>query len=269
MPELPEVESMRRFLAPLVEGRTVTGFTTDSPKAIRTPDAERFAAGILREKFAPIERRGKYFLFRLETGRTLVIHLRMTGHLNVEGARETPERYTHHTFALDDGTELRMRDARKLGQLWLVDDDAEAMGDMGPEPLDAAFTPDVLAASLEKRSAPVKPVLMEQAVVAGVGNIYADEALFVAGIHPLTPARELTQDQTAALQSAIVSVLSHAADSQTEYLRQKRTTPEWQGTAPHFIVPREAGKPCANCGNPVARIAIRGRGTYFCSACQK
>ncbi len=192
MPELPEVETIVRDLRPRLAGRTITALRVlpGNPSIVRGGTAASLDAELRGSRIETIGRRGKYLLFALDNGRTLVVHLRMTGSLLHRAAGAPADAYTRAVLSLDDGTELRFADLRKFGTLHLVGGQAEALGTLGPEPLGDDFTPRYLAARARGRTAPAKSFLLNQAIVAGVGNIYADEALFAAGIDPRRPAGE-------------------------------------------------------------------------------
>ena len=202
-------------------------------------------------------------------GKKLVLHLRMTGSLQVlEPGQERPQ-YTRNLFLLDDGCELCFVDPRELGMIWLVEDEEEVLGGLGPEPLEAAFTPDVLAHRISGRAAPVKALLCDQAVVAGVGNIYADEALHLAGIHPLRPGTELTAQDNARLHEAIVMRLTEATEQLAPIMPAGGLPTESERGAETLLVARSKGSACSRCSAAIARVVVRGRSAYFCPRCQQ
>lgn len=218
-----------------------------------------------------IGRRGKYLLIHLDAGETLIIHLRMTGQLTVmpEGSQALEDRHSRARFDLADGEQLLFTDARKFGRIWLVRDVMEVIGKLGPEPLDWDFTPEVLGGRLRKRRVAVKALLLDQGVVAGVGNIYADEALFLSGIHPLHPAASLTDDEISRLHAAIRFVLTESIDQRGTLLRDYRTPYGQDGAYKSRLrVYGQPGRPCPRCGAPIERIRVTQRSTHFCPRCQ-
>ncbi len=269
MPELPEVETVRNELEPHVVGRSISGVTLFWEGMLRQPSPAEFYSRISRQEITGLSRRGKYLIFSLSSGDLLVIHLKMSGSLIVGKDSSEPPKYSRAIIRLDNGTSIFFSDPRKFGTMQLVKDKTSVLGKLGPEPLEADFTPEVLARRLSKRKAPIKAVLLDQGFIAGIGNMYADEALFFAGIHPLRPANSLSQDEVARLHSAIQQVLSSAITNKgasiVNYLRPGGE----QGTAQfQFKVAHGRGKNCPNCGTLLKRIVVRNRGTYFCPKCQ-
>ncbi|MFO7632845.1 MAG: bifunctional DNA-formamidopyrimidine glycosylase/DNA-(apurinic or apyrimidinic site) lyase [Caldilinea sp.] len=274
MPELPEVETYVRELAPLLSDRRVVRARVTWPRTIAIPDAEAFTVQIAGQQFVNFSRRGKYMLLGLESGMTMIVHLRMTGHLLLVEAGAPVDQHTHVVMNLDDGRLLIFQDSRKFGRIWLVPDPAPVLAKLGPEPFDAAFTREVFGASLQGRSASIKTLLLDQGIVAGVGNIYADESLFRAGIHPARPAGSLNASEIAALHEAVRQVLidgiAGAGSSLGTSGLQNYSRP---GGAPggfqeKFNVFRRAGQPCPQCGASVERIVLAQRSTHFCPNCQ-
>ncbi len=274
MPELPEVETYVRELAPELAGRQVLGAQVNWSRTIASPDAEHFPGLIAGQRFATFGRRGKYMLLGMEGGLTLVVHLRMTGHLRVESADATTDQHTHVVMPLDDGRLLLFQDSRKFGRIWLVPDAAAVLAHLGPEPLEAGFTVAGFAERLSNRTASIKALLLDQSIVAGVGNIYADEALFRAGIHPARPAGTLEAGEVAALHAAIRAVLvegiAKAGSSLGKSGLQNYVRPGGSlgGFQDEFKVFRRTGLPCPVCGTPVERIVLAQRSTHFCPQCQ-
>lgn len=268
MPELPEVETIKRELQPLV-GRRFRDVYLAYGKAVAYPSPEAFRQGLKGKTIEEISRRGKYLLFRLAGGHHLILHLRMTGSLLLKSSGSPPDPYSRSIFYLDDGSELHFRDPRRMGRMWLVEKAEKVLGKLGPEPFDPDFTPQKLGERLEGRSAPIKALLLDQAVLAGVGNLYADEALFEAQIHPLRKAAELTSEEIKRLYQAIRKVLKrgiqHRGASVNTYFR-----PGGERGKAHlaFKVARRAGELCPRCGTIIERIVVRGRGSYFCPRCQ-
>lgn len=264
MPELPEVETIKNDLAPLVEGRRFVEVEVVEPACVRHPSPEDFRRGLEGRQVLRLGRRGKYLVFILD-GAAMVVHLKMTGGLFL-----SPRPATRASFRLDDGTRLYFADRRKLGGLWLVADAAEVVGDLGPEPLEPDFTPQALAERLRGRKSPIKALLLEQSLLAGVGNMYADEALFAAGIHPLRRGGDLSPQEVEALHGAIRQVLLTGIDTGGASVDTYRRP---DGSAGHthdgFQVAHRRGEVCPCCSTPIQRLPVRGRGTYFCPRCQK
>lgn len=267
MPELPEVENARQVLIKFgLPGRAFSSVTVGWANSVRGGSIENFVLGLPGRSIVEINRRGKYLLLPLDSGETLIIHLGMTGGLKVQPAPQPADPMVRHTFTLDDGRELRFRDPRKFGHLWLTADPAQAFPPFGPEPLSPDFTPEILAANLKNRNAPLKAMLLEQSIVAGLGNLYVDESLYLSGIHPLRPANSLTESETACLHHSILTALQ-SATAQYNHSREK----EWPDppSALHtWTIPRKDGEPCPQCQSPISGIRIRGRGTFFCPQCQ-
>jgi formamidopyrimidine-DNA glycosylase len=274
MPELPEVETIRRRLAPVLEGATIERAEIADPRLTRPVDPALVADALRGERIEALERRGKYLLWRLSSGRTLVVHLRMTGSLRHASDGELPEdAYRRATLALDTGAAVGYRDVRRFGTWELLDEghlrpylDAR----LGPEPLAGSFTASRLAALAAGRTTPVKAFLLDQRRIAGVGNIYADEALWRAQIHPLRPAGELSGDELGRLHRALRAVLRKGIERQGSTLRDY-VTPDGDGGAMQheFHVYGRFGEPCDRCGRPIERIVVGGRGTWFCPHCQR
>lgn len=267
MPELPEVENARRYLVQAgLSGRTITGFRTRWPKTVRKPALEEFVLGLGGRRMEAVHRRAKYILLPLDTGATLILHLGMAGRLRLQPESQPAHPLVHHVFSLDDGRELRFQDGRKFGKLWLVQDAAEVLPTLGPEPLGEGFTPQALGQALAGRNAPVKALLLEQSVVAGMGNLYADESLYLAGIHPLRPASGLSDADVSRLRDAIVAALTSAV---AQYDRGRTEGwPEPPLALETWTIPRQPAAPCPRCAGPVSGLRVRGRGTYFCPHCQ-
>jgi formamidopyrimidine-DNA glycosylase len=267
MPELPEVENMRRYLVQAgLPGRTITGFRTGWPKSVRKPALEKFVLGLSGRRVEAVHRRAKYLLFPLNTGSVLILHLGMTGGLRLQDRAQPAHPMVHHVFFLDDGRELRFQDGRKFGKLWLVQNASEVLPTLGPEPLGEDFTPQALGQALAGRNAPVKALLLEQSIVAGMGNLYADESLYLAGIHPLRPASGLSDADVSRLRDAIVAALTSAV---AQYDRGRAEGwPEPPLGLEAWTISRQPGAPCPRCGSPISGIRVRGRSTYFCPQCQ-
>lgn len=266
MPELPEVETIRSELAPYVLGREITGLTLLWEGIVKRPSVAEFHSRVIGQRITGLARRGKYLLFHLSSGEILVMHLKMTGSLLLDSS---DGKFIRAIIHLGDGTRLNFRDPRKFGAIWLVGDESAVTGKLGPEPLEAEFTPEVLAQLLDHRVAPIKAVLMDQSVIAGIGNMYADEALFDAKIHPLKPAGSLSNDGVKRLHRAIKKVLWAAIGNKGASVQNYFRPGGELGTAHYeFKVAHGLGKSCPDCGTPIRRIRVRNRGTYFCPRCQ-
>ena len=275
MPELPEVETIRRRLEPHLVGRRLERVEIADARLTRPFDPVEVAAELRGERVAAVDRRGKYLIVRFESGRALLIHLRMTGNvLHVAagtGLGDDPHRRA--VVRLDDGSDVVYRDVRRFGT-WLLAEPDEVepylAARLGREPLAAAFTTKRLAEALAGRRAPVKAAILDQRRLAGVGNIYADEALWRARIHPRRPAGELDLEELRALHRGIRSALKAGIERQGATLRDYRTPDGGSGRMQHeFKVYGREGEPCERCGTPIEKIRAAGRGTWFCPHCQR
>ncbi|HEY4346028.1 MAG TPA: bifunctional DNA-formamidopyrimidine glycosylase/DNA-(apurinic or apyrimidinic site) lyase [Gaiellaceae bacterium] len=273
MPELPEVESVRRRIAPVLEGRRLERVEISDARLTRPVDLDLVARELEGELVSAVDRRGKYLIVRFESGRSLLIHLRMTGSLRYAAGGTLPDDPYHRAVArLDDGSDVAYRDVRRFGT-WLLLEPGELDpyldARVGPEPLEAAFTARRFGARIAERRAPVKAVILDQKTIAGVGNIYADEALWRAGIHPLREARSLDEAEVKVLHRSIRKALEHGIARQGSTLRDYRLPDGETGEMQNeFKVYGRAGEPCDRCGTPIERIVVGGRGTWYCPACQ-
>jgi formamidopyrimidine-DNA glycosylase len=249
-------------------GRLIIGIVVDDEKLIRPYSTGEFCRQLLGNRITSLERRGKYLFFHLSHDKLFVVHLRMTGLLAINSRGN--KRAIRAVLQFDNGDELAFIDRRRLGVMRLVRSMDEITRKLGVEPLTADFNAVTLTKKLKGRKSPIKAVLLDQTMVAGIGNMYADEALFVARIHPLKEAGELSSREIKALYKAIVVVLKRAvAKKGASVDTYKRPTGE-KGTAhDEFNVAHRRGERCHNCGAAIERIAIRGRGSYFCPKCQK
>ena len=284
MPELPEVETIRRQLAPLVEGRVLEALTVADARWCAPLDPREVEAAVAGRAVRALSRRGKYLTWELDGGVFLACHLRMTGTMLYDpppdgttaasggsGTGEPP--HVRVTFLLEDDHRVVFCDPRRFGtgELLLGATALEAFfaARLGVEPLSEAFTAAHLRALARGRRAPVKAFLLDQSKVAGVGNIYADEALFRARIHPLRPAGALRGEQLRALRDAVVAVLGAGIDAGGATIDDFRHADGVQGSFQHaFLVHRRAGQPCPACGTTIRKLAAAGRGTYVCERCQ-
>lgn len=274
MPELPEVETMVRDLQTRVVGRTISSVEAPFAGTVRFPDYPEFKERVEGRTITSISRRGKYAIFSLDSGDALIIHRGMTGSVLLRSTVEPLEPYVRLIFRLDNGTELRFDDPRKFGKAFIMNASGEEhpmpWERMGPEPLSADFTPEYLASVLRNRKAPIKPLLLNQEIVAGLGNIYVDESLFLARIHPLRPAGSLSIDDVTRLYRAIREVLDRAVHSRGTTFSSYRDIEGRQGSYQDTLsVFRKEGEPCPTCGTNIERIVVGGRGTHFCPSCQE
>ena len=269
MPELPEVETIKNELVPHVVGRRINGVTLNWEGMVAEPSPQEFAERIKGQCVSRITRRGKYLIFSLSGGELMIIHLKMSGALLLGPDISQPPKYTRAIIHLDDGNHIFFRDPRKFGRMRLAGEGDAAIGALGLEPLEDSFTLPVLQECLSKRRAPVKAVLLNQAVIAGIGNMYADEALFAAGIHPFRSASSLSGVEIKRLYCSIHRVLTDAITAKgasvNTYLR-----PGGQKGNAHFEfkVAHRRGENCPVCEEPLQRRALRGRSSYFCPRCQ-
>ena len=267
MPELPEVETIRAHLAPRLQGRTLAHVEIFDPRLTRPFDLHEIAEELEGDRVVAVERRGKYLLLRLASGLGLLVHLRMTG-----GFHWAPMSHERAVIELDDGSRLVYRDVRRFGT-WLVLEDAELEPYLatknGPEPLGPRFTSAWLGVQLARRRAPLKAVLLDQRVVAGLGNIYADEALWRARLSPVLPANELDPAEVRRLVRAIRAALAMGIDRQGSTLSDYATPEGASGTMQdEFRVYGREGEPCPRCRTPIAKTRVGGRGTWYCPNCQ-
>ncbi|MGI8976324.1 MAG: bifunctional DNA-formamidopyrimidine glycosylase/DNA-(apurinic or apyrimidinic site) lyase [Thermomicrobiales bacterium] len=274
MPELPEVETVRRILEQETVGRQITCVTFhDFHGVIGDMDPDTFQALVRGQTLGCPQRRGKYLSIPLSEGLALVIHLRMTGRLLVLPNDAAPVRFEHLALHLDSGQDLRFADQRKFGRVLCLDaySARAALARLGPEPLERRFSASYLAQMASRRTAPVKNVLLDQRIVAGLGNIYVDEALFRARINPFTPAGTLTQDDHRRLVRAIRYVLRAALLNQGTTFSSFENPYGEQGRNADFLQvygKGKAGQRCGRCDNELAWTKLGGRGTSFCPTCQ-
>ena len=273
MPELPEVEITARGLAELLPGRRIVAVSgLDWERMLGGLTADAFAAALVGATVAGVGRRGKLLLVRLDAGRTLAVHRKMSGNLLFYPQSRQPAPHTHAVFHFADGTELHYVDPRKFGRLYFCPDEAAVevvLTGLGPEPLGEELTAEELGRRLARRSIPIKQTLLDQRIVAGLGNIYADEALFLAGISPLRPASSLTAAERERLIAAIRQVLNEAiGEGGTTFSQHLNALGEAGQYWSRRRVYGRAGEPCPTCGTPVSRTVLAQRATHFCPTCQ-
>ncbi len=273
MPELPEVETVRRGIAPVLEGATIEQAAILDPRLVRPFDPELVAAELVGERVEAVARRGKYLVLRLLSGRALLIHLRMTGSLRHAPRGALPEDpHRRAVLSLDNGSDVAYRDVRRFGT-WELLEAADVRpylaARLGPEPL-GSFSAARLAQRLAGRRAPIKSALLDQRTVAGLGNIYVDEALWHSRLHPRRAAGELDPEDVRRLHRAVRKVLRLGIARQGSTLRDYTAPDGAYGTMQETLrVYGRAGEPCDRCGAPLARIVVGGRGTTFCARCQQ
>jgi formamidopyrimidine-DNA glycosylase len=271
VPELPEVETIRRQLAPLIEGRVVARLEIADPRWCLPLAAEAIVDAVQGRRVQRLARRGKYLVWELEDEAFLLMHLRMTGTLLYDPPPGTP--YERVRWTLDDGHQLRFCDPRRFGTgelaLGTPARDAFFAARLGLEPLDGELTGEALRRMARGRRAPVKAFLLDQRRIAGVGNIYADEALFRARIHPLRPAGSLNRDQFDALAVAVREALQAGLSAGGATIDDFRHADGVRGAFQNeFLVHLRRGEPCPRCATPVVKFVAAGRGTYACESCQ-
>ena len=273
MPELPEVESVRRQLEPALVGRRFERVSIDDPRLVRPYEPAEVAAELEGEHVAAVERRGKYLIVRFESGRVLLIHLRMTGSLLSAPNGSLPDDpHRRAVVRLDDGSDVGYRDVRRFGT-WLLLEPGEAepylAARIGDEPLDALFTAARLGERLAGRRTSLKAALLDQRTLAGMGNIYVDEALWRARLNPLRPAAGLDRNELRRLHRGIRAALEHGLARQGSTLRDYRL-PDGSGGSmqDEFRVYGRRDEPCDRCGTLIARTQVAGRTTWFCPTCQ-
>lgn len=270
MPELPEIETISRALSqggnnwPSILGKTITEVNILWERTLETPSAEEFKARIIGQGIKEVDRRGKFLHIHL-TSDSLIIHLRMSGDILIEP--EDEEIATHHRLLLifDDGWRMAFNDTRKFGRVWLVDDPVEVFKRLGPEPLASEFTSDVLYQRLVSHRRQLKPLLMDQCFLAGMGNIYTDEALHLAKLNPLTRSDTISEGQAEELWRAIRHVLLEGIHNNGASIDWVYRGGDFQN---YFRVYQRTGEPCPDCDTPIIRIVVGQRGTHLCPTCQ-
>lgn len=272
MPELPEVETIRLTILPKLKGRRIISGEVLHEKMVLGISVEEFLERVSGQDIIGLERRGKYLLIELANKLIIGLHLRMTGRLSVEKSDSPLVKAIYFRLLLDNGTELRFRDQRKFGKVFLYEKGKPplALKKIGPEPLSPEFTVSVLSKLLGRRSLAVKKALLNQEIIAGIGNIYADEALFTAGIHPARPVNSLTEAEMNALYHAVKKVLSEGIEFRGTTFRDYRDGEGRAGSYQNKLrVYGQKGKKCPNCGGLIVKMNFGGRGTHFCPLCQK
>lgn len=281
MPELPEVETVARDLRPRLVGATIVGARTSWARTLRTHTPEAFAGDVAGRRVEAVGRRAKQLVIDLTGGAALTVHLKMTGQLFVVPAEAPEDPYIRLVLELADGRELRFRDIRKFGRVGLYGRDpvsrelvtevggGAVFAAIGPEPLDPAFTVRDFRRRLRRRKGRLKPLLLDQSFLAGVGNIYADEALWLSRLHPLRSAATLRPPDERRLYESIRSILAEAVERRGSSI-DDYTAPDGDGAMQERLaVYQRTGEPCSRCGRPLRRIVVGARSTHFCSWCQR
>lgn len=273
MPELPEVETVRRTLTGLIVGKTIQSVTVSLPRIIQRPDdIRRFEMELAGHRILDVGRRGKFLRIVMD-GLVLVSHLRMEGRYGLYKSSEPVEKHTHVIFHFTDGTELRYKDVRQFGTMHLFLPGEEfihkPLVKLGLEPLEEAFTADAFRQAIAGRKTKIKPALLNQEYVVGLGNIYVDEALFRAGIHPEHPANSLTEEQLDKLYTAIISTLTEAVEAGGSSIKSYVNGQGEMGMFQHSLrIYGRQGESCTECGQLIEKTVVGGRGTHFCPNCQ-
>jgi formamidopyrimidine-DNA glycosylase len=269
MPELPEVETIKNELLPHVKERTIEDIVIIRPSTVRDSTPEEFKSCLIGRRIEDLQRHGKYLVFDLDNGGHFAMHMKLSGSLWVKKNEADAPDYVKAVFTLDDGTKIFLRDPRAFARMWLVGDVCEITDKLGPEPLTAEFTPGVLVERLKGKSAPIKSLLIDQAVIAGIGNMYADEILYAAKVDPRRAASSLSKEELGGIYKAIRTILPQGIASKgasvQDFFRPSGDTGMEQF---NFKVAHQKKATCP-CGGPIERIVVRGRGTYFCPNCQK
>ena len=274
MPELPEVETIKRVIEPQIQGLMIENVMVKRPEVVAYPAADEFCGRLTGQTISHMTRRGKFLVIQLNSNDRMILHLRMTGCLLLTPADCPEEKHTHVVFRLSNGKELRFSDTRRFGRFWLLKDgEADTYSGthkLGTEPLDKLLTAEYLNALLGKRKKAIKECLLDQRVIAGIGNIYSDEILFTAGIYPARPANSLNMEEWERLAAAIPERISYFIEvnkiTPEEYLETKGQ--DYRNT-PFLQVYGQEGKPCPKCGEMLCRMVVGGRGSVYCPVCQK
>ena len=274
MPELPEVETVAADLRATLVGRRIEAVQVSRPDVLRTPPADVFSAVIAGQHVSSVDRRGKFILVGMDSGDEFMVHLGMTGHLVVCDGADPEARHTHLRARLDDGRELRFDDTRRFGRLAYGSraalEDARVLPPLGIEPLSNAFTPDELRRLLHRSTRTLKAALLDQGRVAGLGNIYIDEACFAAGVRPTRRCHRVTRAQYTALHDAIQATLRRAIANRGSSVDDYRDVWNAQGSHQEALqVYGRGGQPCFRCGTTLRRTVVGGRTTVYCTRCQR
>lgn len=274
MPELPEVETIKRVIEPQIQGLMIGKVSVKRPEIVAYPSADEFCGLVRGQTISCMTRRGKFLIIQLGSLDCIILHLRMTGCLLIAPSDCPEEKHTHIVFSLNNGKELRFSDTRRFGRFWLLGKDEadthSGIAKLGTEPLDKLLTAEYLNARLGKRKTAVKKCLLDQSIIAGIGNIYSDEILFTAGIYPARLANSLNRKEWERLAAVIPERISYFIErnkiSPEEYLETKGQ--DYRNT-PYLQVYGQEGKPCPKCGETLCRMVVGGRGSVYCPVCQR
>lgn len=273
MPEMPEVEQVRKTLAPRITGKKITSVEVYLDRLVKHPTVEKFVEGLTGKTILEVGRRGKYLVLHTAANQKLIVHLRMTGALIAQNSELEAPPYAKIKFTLSEGVTLWFTDIRTFGTLYLVtDNDAHIDGyeTLGPEPLSVGFTPEYLQPLAKKARKPIKTFILDQKVIAGLGNIYADECLALCGINPLRIANTLNEEEVKVLCEAINAVIAQGIKNRGTTFRDYKDGEGKSGeNQKYLLVYGRGGKPCTKCGEPLATAKVGGRGTVYCQYCQK
>ena len=270
MPELPEVETIRRVLTTgtsvdkALPGATISGCWVLWAKTIAYPDAKSFASMVTGQTFGCIDRRGKYLIFHL-TENKLLVHLRMSGDLFTDHVNEPLDKHCRVYFEFNQNNRLVFSDTRKFGRMWLVEDESDVLVNLGPEPLDEGFTSNVFGQRLKQYRRQLKPLLLDQKFIAGMGNIYTDEALFRAKLHPMRISNTLSDGEINNLWQSIRDVLQEGIERCGSSIDWVYRGGDFQN---YFKVYQQDGQPCPDCGTEILKLSVAQRGTHICPECQ-
>jgi formamidopyrimidine-DNA glycosylase len=264
MPELPEVETIARSLKPELVGKTILSAEVRWARTLATPSVIQFKKQVAGQKILDVSRRAKYLILNLENY-NLLIHLRMSGDLVIRKGKIKPEKHDRMLINLSDNNYLAFNDTRKFGRVWLTGQPEKILGKLGPEPFGKTFTPLWLFENLHARKRSLKPLLLDQTFIAGLGNIYTDECLHIAKLHPLASSNNVTKEQAEALHKAIRAVLK-------EGIRRNGASIDWVYRGGefqnYFRVYGRDGQPCSVCGTTIQKLTVGQRGTHVCPNCQ-
>jgi formamidopyrimidine-DNA glycosylase len=264
MPELPEVETIARALRPELVGRKIVSASLFWARTLAAPSPAEFEERIVGQSIVDVGRRAKYISFQL-TAFNLFFHLRMSGDLYIKDGADMPDKHDRLRLGLSDGRLLVFNDTRKFGRIWLVADADEVTGGLGPEPFDPSFTAQLLYDNLHQRHRQVKPLLLDQRFLAGLGNIYTDEVLHFSGLHPLRLSDTISAPEAEKLFHAIRTVLQSGIDHNGASFDWVYRGGSFQN---YFRVYNRTGQPCPVCGTLIRRMVVGQRGTHFCPTCQ-
>jgi len=274
LPELPEVETVARTLKSLVQGKTISDVQVFLPRIIQKPaEIEQFCSALIGHTIVDVARRGKFLRIILD-GLVLVSHLRMEGRYGAFNDDEPVEKHTHVIFSFPDGTQLRYKDVRQFGTMHLFKEGEELLElplrKLGIEPLSDQFTHELLRSKLEKRTSKIKPLLLNQELIVGLGNIYVDEALFTAKIHPERTPDTLSKQEWKKLHQAIVDTLSRAVEAGGSSIKSYVNGQGEMGMfQQQLLAYGKENEPCSSCGTSIVKFVVGGRGTHICPQCQR